>query len=190
MYKDNSSKVFFEMLNSIDDLSTCGTSRPTDEVRAGDLTFIDTQDLEGDGFIYVVKVKGAAKSIYQRIYRTDSAITLCCPTDGDITSTHPLEDVTIRGKVTGIYRKLPALPMVDLQEHTHMMELIKAVDTGNYCMRVGEMNAIRTRNMGGAFGCICDAFRWGFLKGQRAEKARAKKQRQQAAKRQEVQQNG
>lgn len=175
---DSASKAFFKMIKSIDDFGSVGSGVSYGEVRPGDLTFIDTSSLEGDGFVYLVKVKDDKKATYHRVYWTDETITLCCPTDGEIKGAYPAADVEIRGRVTGVYRELPAAPMVDIEQHSRMFESIKKTDCGAYQLTWGEIEAIRAREKGGPAACIMDAFRWGFLKGQRSEKARAKKKRQ------------
>lgn len=52
---------------------------------------------------------------------------------------------------------------------------IKNVHAGNYDATWQECLAIATKNGNNAFECICDAFRFGFLKGQRAAKAEARR---------------
>lgn len=183
MYTNASSKKFFEMLRSFTGLITVGEfNHRYGEIRTKDLTFIDENDLEGDGFIYLTKTKdekGGGTSYYQRVYRTGDTITFCDPTDGEATGTYPIEDVEIKGKVTGIYRPLPAVPMVDVGKHSRLFESIHNVKCPErYDMKWGEMEAVRAKNKGGALSCIMDAFLYGFLKGQRSEKARIKKIRQ------------
>ncbi len=54
------------------------------------------------------------------------------------------------------------------------IRMVRAVEPGNYQMRLSEILALHDHNSEW-FDAITDAFRFGFLKGQRAEKARRKK---------------
>lgn len=171
MFVDRNAKRFFDMLKSIDDLSGVGDGLKRGEVRKNDLTFIDTSLTEGDGFVYLVQVKDEKPATYKRVYWTGDTITLCCPTDGEAEE-HPAEDVTIQGRVTGIYRELPNVPMIDPGEYAPMFKQIEKANTGNYRIRLDQVAAIAAKNKGFSWGCISDAYRLGFLKGQRAEKKR------------------
>lgn len=60
-----------------------------------------------------------------------------------------------------------------------LMDTIKAVTVPErYTMRVSETTAIYNLASGEWFRAITYAFRYGFLKGQRAEKAKIKKQKE------------
>lgn len=177
MYQSSVLKRFFGMLQAFDDLDGVTGTRGRDEIRENDVVFIDTKAADYEGHICITKVTGEGKSHYQRVYMNGETITLCCPTDGDITGVYALKDVTIEGKVTGVYRPLPSVEMVDLAEHSKMFESIKRVQAGGYDIRPSEIRAIATKNGGGNWGCISDAFEWGFIKGERAAKARAKERR-------------
>jgi len=55
-----------------------------------------------------------------------------------------------------------------------MLEQIDSVDAGRYSLKFADVLAIIGRGNGDKFTFICDAFKFGFLKGQRAEKAARK----------------
>lgn len=56
--------------------------------------------------------------------------------------------------------------------------LTKSVEPGNYDARVRDFHAIRDANNGLLFECMSDAFLFGFLKGQRSEKARIEREKE------------
>lgn len=60
---------------------------------------------------------------------------------------------------------------------TDIYKIINGVSPGNYGMTVGEFNAIHQKTNGKTFDSMYDAFLYGFVKGQRAEKARQRKVR-------------
>lgn len=67
-----------------------------------------------------------------------------------------------------------------LNKHSRFLCNIKTTKPGNYWLTNGETNAIYYSCKGSSYGILCDSFRAGFLKGQRAEKARQKGLREKA----------
>lgn len=59
-----------------------------------------------------------------------------------------------------------------------LMETIKAVEPGHYDLLTSETRAIITASPNGGVGMVYDAYRYGFLKGQRSQRAAAKKRAQ------------
>ena len=67
-----------------------------------------------------------------------------------------------------------------LNKHSRFLSNIKTTKPGNYWLTNGEADAIYYSCKGSLYGILCDSFRAGFLKGQRAEKARQKRLREKA----------
>ncbi len=58
-----------------------------------------------------------------------------------------------------------------------LFELIDSTDVGSYGIYYRDAVAIAKRNSFGTLECIEDAFKYGFVKGQRAEKAKQARKR-------------
>lgn len=59
-----------------------------------------------------------------------------------------------------------------------LFEKIDAISLGRYRLSMHDAFAIVNRGGAGSFSIVLDAYRYGFLKGQRAEKAAAKRKLQ------------
>lgn len=57
-------------------------------------------------------------------------------------------------------------------DNSKLYELIDSADVGYYDLRRNEAIAIMTRTRGDTCQAVCDAYCYGFIKGQRAEKMR------------------
>lgn len=62
-----------------------------------------------------------------------------------------------------------------LEKYASFLDKISKVKPGNYCLSYGEMKVLMEKNKGSLWDISYDFFKAGFLKGQRAEKARRKK---------------
>ena len=65
-----------------------------------------------------------------------------------------------------------------LNSHSTFLRNIENTEPGRYCLTYGEMQALYVKSQGSLFDIAYDGFRAGFLKGQRAEKARQKRLRE------------
>ncbi|MEG1564430.1 MAG: hypothetical protein RR365_12005, partial [Bacteroides sp.] len=165
---------FLNMLKSFDDLGGAANSAASAIIQTGDLVFI-SETIEGSGFIGIVD-EGDGKATYQRVYIDGDTVKLCTLTHAAGIHEVSRNTIKIRGRVTGFYRKLDDVPLPDDRlENTTLFKKIDAVHTGRYDASWAETVAIMEKNHHEPLGCIFDAFRYGFLKGQRAEKAKAKK---------------
>ncbi len=63
-------------------------------------------------------------------------------------------------------------------EDKKLFELIENIDIGNYCIKCSEASVIAQVYNNNAINSCMHFFRLGFLKGQRAEKARQRKEKQ------------
>ena len=180
--------TFLEVLRCFDQLSTISNAKGHIVVQNGDLAFIKHSDPGGEGFIGYIDTPDK-KNIFQRVYRNGDKIITCCETNFDDVQEYHKEEVTIKGKVVGLFRWLEDEPnLLDYKDHP-VFKAIENPRCGNYSMTMGELVAIADKNKRYPFECIGDAFNYGFVKGQRAEKARSKRVRQKAEKR-EVQNYG
>lgn len=165
---------FLDMLKSFDDLMGVNDSPAPAIVQTGDLVFV-TKSIEGSGFIGIVD-EGDGKPTYQRVYIEGDSVKLCTMTRFSDVREVLRNTVKICGRVTGFYRKLEDTPLpADGLEDTPLYKAISKVRPGGFDMKWGEMQTIKERNRGCPFGCISDAFRYGFMKGQRAAETEARK---------------
>lgn len=67
-----------------------------------------------------------------------------------------------------------------LNKYSGFFKSIESTNVGNYYLKGGELDAIFLKNKGTWLGLLYDGFRAGFLRGQRAEKARQKRLREKA----------
>lgn len=178
MCLDSSHQKFFDMLRSIDALEGIENTRERDELRKGDLLFVDTTSTDYDGRICAVKIADSDKHIFRRVYVKGDNITLCCMTDGEVIGTYPTADIKIKGIVTGFYRSMPVEAPIDLSQNLKLFETIRTVAVGRYGLSWKEAEAINAYNHGSGIMCTLDAFKYGFLKGQRAANAKTRKEKE------------
>lgn len=165
---------FVGMLQGFDDLMGINDSPAPAVIQTGDLVFI-SETIEGSGFIGIVD-EGDGKPTCQRVYIEGDTVKLCTMTHFSDVREVPRDTVKICGRVTGFYRKLEDTPLpADGLEDTPLYKAISKVRPGGFDIKWGEIQTIKERNRGYPFGCILDGFLYGFLKGQRAERARVKK---------------
>ena len=167
----------FEQLSELGiETHGCGDGGPYyGELRKGDHVFLGKNKLSGDGYIYLAKLPGQEKQKYYRLYWTDDdTITVCCLSDGDIMGVYPAGEVEIAGRVLCLMRDMGFVPFIDT-EKSRLADKINGVDTGNYDISIDEVMDIRARRKGSPYECIIDAYKYGFLRGQRSEKNKRKR---------------
>lgn len=190
IYPEKAERLF-KIIQGVKELDGVGDYyRPTPgEVRPGDLIFLDPDKTIASGDMILAKSPKDQTATYYRAYPQGDAVKLTDPTDGEDNGTFPLKSLIVRGVVTGLYRDIrPICPMEFDEKEEAFLQKAEAVLDGfgdgeiprAWDIKRSESETLYKLANKSPMAAIMYAYAYGFLRGGRYEKARAKAGKKQA----------
>ena len=190
IYPEKAERVI-KIIQNMKELDGVGDyNRPTPgEVRPGDLIFYDPDKPIASGDMIIAKTPEDKTTTYYRAYPQGDAVKLTDPTDGDDNGTFPLQALTLKGVVTGLYRDISPTSPVEFNEKEDAVlqkaeAVLDAFADGELprAWHIGNNDSATLYKLANKapMSAIMYAYAYGFLRGSRYEKARAKAGKKQA----------